>query len=437
MTTTQVRGSTQIMPGTITNTEISASAAIANSKLAGAPTASNTANTIALRDASGRAQFADPSSAQDAATKAYVDGLINGVDVKSSVRVATTANITLSATQTIDGVALSVGDRVLVKDQSTGSQNGIYAVASGAWSRTTDADANAEVTAGMYVFVTEGTSNADTGWLLTTNDTITIGTTALTFTQFTGAGQIVAGSGLTKTGNTLDIGAGNGITVNADTIETIYGASGDMVASAVGDSVSAGSANKAARADHKHAREAFGTPSTTHGIGQANAAGSATTVARSDHAHSLAAAGAPAASAVGDTVVTGTATTFAASDHKHARETFAAPITSNWGDATTQGSATTVARSDHKHGRETITSGSFTGDGSTVAFNLGGMGDMKLKPDIFLQVFLNGLLQRTGASYDFTYYKALGPTEYTSITFTSPPATGDWIMVYYQYQNNA
>jgi hypothetical protein len=163
--------------------------------------------------------LADPTAAQDAATKAYVDAVKTGLDVKDSVRAATTGNITLSGTQTIDGVALAVGDRVLVKDQTTASQNGIYVVASGAWSRAPDADSNAEVTAGMYCFVTEGTTNGDTGWLLTTNDPITLGTTNLSFAQFTGGGGSVnAGAGLTKTGSTLDVGAGTGITVNADDV---------------------------------------------------------------------------------------------------------------------------------------------------------------------------------------------------------------------------
>ncbi len=138
--------------------------------------------------------------------KNYIDSAVNGLDLKQSCRVASTANIaTLSGLLTIDGVTVVAGDRVLVKDQSTGSANGIYIAASGAWTRATDCDANAEVTAGMFIFVEEGTSNQDTGWVLTTNGTITIGTTALTFQQFTGLGQIVAGTGLTKTGNTISI----------------------------------------------------------------------------------------------------------------------------------------------------------------------------------------------------------------------------------------
>lgn len=159
-----------------------------------------------------------PTADADAATKAYVDAMKQGLDVKDSVRAATTTNITLSGTQTVDGVALSANDRVLVKDQSAGADNGIYLCAAGAWTRTTDADSSADVTAGMYAWVEEGTVNGDTGWILTTNNPITLATTALVFSQFSGAGQIVAGAGLTKNGNTLDVGAGSGITVAADSV---------------------------------------------------------------------------------------------------------------------------------------------------------------------------------------------------------------------------
>jgi hypothetical protein len=164
--------------------------------------------------------LADPVSAQDAATKAYVDASRSGLDVKQSVRAATTANITLSGTQTIDGVALIAGDRVLVKDQSTGSANGIYVVAASSWSRSTDADTDAEVHAGMFTFVEEGTTHADSGWVLSTNNPIVVGSTSLTFAQFSGAGQITAGDGLTKTGNTINaVGTSNRISVAADSID--------------------------------------------------------------------------------------------------------------------------------------------------------------------------------------------------------------------------
>lgn len=149
---------------------------------------------------------------------AAVDAARSGLDAKESVRAATTGNITLSGIQTVDGVSLVAGDRVLVKNQGTGSQNGIYVVASGAWTRSSDADTNAKVTSGMFTFVSEGNTNADTGWVLSTNDPITVNTTALDFVQFSGAGQITAGNGLTKTGNTIDVVAGTGIAVNPDDV---------------------------------------------------------------------------------------------------------------------------------------------------------------------------------------------------------------------------
>src|SRR5207253_2644309 len=115
--------------------------------------------------------------------------------------------------------------RVLLKDQSTGSQNGIYVFngAASALTRATDADTDAEVTAGLYTWATEGTVNADSGWVLTTNDPITLDTTSLVFTQFTGLGQITAGAGLTKTANTIDVIAADvSLTVNADSLQINY-----------------------------------------------------------------------------------------------------------------------------------------------------------------------------------------------------------------------
>ena len=165
---------------------------------------------------------AEPVAASDAATKAYVDAVKTGLDVKDSVRVATTANITIATAlnnaDTLDGVTLATDDRVLVKNQSTGSQNGIYVVAASP-ARATDFDASAEVSGGAFTFVEEGTVNADSGWVVTTNGAITVGSTALSFAQFSGAGQITAGTGLTKSGNTINAVGSTTIFAAADALE--------------------------------------------------------------------------------------------------------------------------------------------------------------------------------------------------------------------------
>ena len=190
---------------------------------------------------------ANPTQSTDAANKYYVDSVKQALDIKDSVRLATTAALTatysngtggVGATLTnsgtlaalnLDSVNVVSGDRILVKDQATASQNGIYTVttvgtASVAWvlTRATDADNSptGEVTPGMFTFVEEGTTNADSGWVLTTDGAVTIGTTSLSFVQFSGAGQIIAGAGLTKTGNQIDvIGTANRISVFADNID--------------------------------------------------------------------------------------------------------------------------------------------------------------------------------------------------------------------------
>lgn len=188
--------------------------------------------------------LATPVASTDAATKGYCDSLSTGLDVKASCRAASTANVTVTYTatggtsargqitaapNTLDGVTLAANDRILLKNQTTGAQNGIYVVSTvgtgsnGVWDRATDFDTDAEVTAGAFTFVEEGTANADSGWVLTTNNPIVIGGasgTALTFTQFSSAGAYVAGAGLTLTGSTFDVvGTSNRISVAADSID--------------------------------------------------------------------------------------------------------------------------------------------------------------------------------------------------------------------------
>lgn len=174
-----------------------------------------------------------------------VDAARTGLDVKASVRVATTVNLAITynatggtsargqltaAPNTLDGVTLVANDRILVKDQSAAAANGLYVVstlgtgADGVWNRAADFDQDAEVTTAAFTFVSEGTVNADSGWILQTNDPLTVGGASgsnLVWVQFSGAGQITAGAGLTKSGNTLDVGTASAarIVVNADSID--------------------------------------------------------------------------------------------------------------------------------------------------------------------------------------------------------------------------
>jgi len=150
---------------------------------------------------------ADPASAMQPATKQYVDNLASGLSPKTAARVATTVaggNITLSGTQTIDGVAVIAGNRVLVKNQTSSLENGLYVCAAGAWSRATDADSWAELVS-AFVFVEEGTDNADTGWTCTVNSGGTLNTTAVTWVQFSGSATFTASTGITKVGSDFQL----------------------------------------------------------------------------------------------------------------------------------------------------------------------------------------------------------------------------------------
>jgi hypothetical protein len=149
--------------------------------------------------------LANAVSAQDAVTLAQLQSVQNGTDWKASVRAIATTNITLSGAQTIDGVSLIAGDRVAVVGQTTATQNGIYVVAAGAWSRATDADSSAEVTPNLSFFVEEGTSNADTQWRLTTNGPIVLGTTNLSFAQIGAGTSYTNGTGISIAGSVISV----------------------------------------------------------------------------------------------------------------------------------------------------------------------------------------------------------------------------------------
>ena len=180
-------------------------------------TADATASKLVKRDANGNAKVATPTDAAHIATKGYVDAARQGLDVKQSVRAATTASVNLAtdleAGDLLDGVTLAAGNRILVKDQGGPGvahvDNGIYVVqASGAPVRASDANGTAdtgELSPGTFTFVEEGTINSDKGFVISTNGTITVGSTAIAWTQFSGAGSFVAGDGLSQSGNQINV----------------------------------------------------------------------------------------------------------------------------------------------------------------------------------------------------------------------------------------
>ena len=242
--------SNMILDGTIVNDDINSSAGIALSKLATDPlaranhTGTQTASTISDFDTQVRTSkvtdlttptgsfsmnsqkitnLLTPTSDNDAANKAYVDAAVNGINIHESVVAATTGNVNLTNAvdnnKVLDGITLSTGNRILVKNQSTASQNGIYIVASnGAPTRATDYDLAGEVSAGDFIFVKGGTLNANTGWIQT-SDVATVGTDSILFTQFSGAGTYTASTGLTLTGTAFSIDTAT--TVDKTTAQTL------------------------------------------------------------------------------------------------------------------------------------------------------------------------------------------------------------------------
>ena len=353
----------------------------------------------------------DPTANQDAATKSYVDAQVAGgvIDFKESVRVATTAAGTLASDfengDTIDGVALATNDRILIKNQSSGDENGIYIVqASGAPSRSDDADTSAEVTSGMFMFVEEGKKKKKTGWLLTTTGTITLDTTALTFEKFSEVGQLledlVAGDGLTKTAETVDVvaAASGGLTANANDITINLDTNSGLNLGAGGISVGAGSGLAASSGDVNVGAATSGGITVNADDIEVNLDGS--TLALGASGLSLA-DGASAALLVGQ----------GASDTTY---------NAVGGDLTMDASAAfTIADSyvtDTWVTRETPTG---TVNGSNADFTMAAT--PLSNTDC---IYLNGILQNTGGANDYTLSGAI-------ITFNTAPESGDVILVNY------
>ena len=211
-----------------------------------APTGSVSMNSQTITN------LADPVNASDAASKSFVEATAQGLDVKDSCVAATTANITISTAlnngDTLDGVTLSTNDRVLVKNQSTASENGIYVVGSSP-ARADDLAAGADA-AGFFTFVEQGTVNADNGFVCTSNKgSAVVGTNNLTIAQFSGAGQVTAGDGLDKSGNTLslDLKSNGGLVIESTEVAVDLAASSITGTLAIGDGGTGATSASAAR----------------------------------------------------------------------------------------------------------------------------------------------------------------------------------------------
>jgi hypothetical protein len=238
---TPILGAATATSITATSGNLTLSGASGNNSVNLVPTGTGTVDVANKRITS----VAEPTQTTDAATKGYVDAVKTGLDPKDSVKVATTAALTVTysngssgvgatltnadtqAALTIDSIVAAVNDRILVKDQTSALQNGIYVVtnvgsASTNWvlTRSVDADQNIEVTPGAFTFVEAGTVNGNNGFVCTATGPITIGTTSIPWVQFSGAGQTIAGDGLTKSGNTINaVGTSNRISISADAID--------------------------------------------------------------------------------------------------------------------------------------------------------------------------------------------------------------------------
>ena len=224
-----------------------------------------------------------PSTSTGIANKSYVDSAAQGLNGKPSALVAATSNITLSGTQTIDGVAVVAGNRVLALGQSTASQNGLWVVASGSWTRPAEF-ATASTQQGAYVFVEAGTANASSGWMLT-GTAVTVDTTSQTWTQFSGAGEITAGTNLSKSGNTLSLAASPALsgTPTAPTAGALT-SSTQVASTAYADAAVAVEKSRAQTAEALALPKAGGTMSGAIAMGASKVTGLANGTAGSDAA---------------------------------------------------------------------------------------------------------------------------------------------------------
>lgn len=387
MAKTEIRGNTQIIAETITNTEIDPAAAIALSKLAETVIQADGGQAFTADQSMGTNKLTnlddgtDPGDAVNLSQlEAAVAALASG-SAKNVVRLATTTNITLSGTQTVDGVAGSADDRIFVKNQTALEENGLYLMKAGAWVRTTDADTWTELV-GALVPVAEGTVNHDTLWLVTADQGGTLETTAVTTVQLPGPSDIIAGDGLTRTGQTIDvIAADSSLNVGANNIGV---AAGEGVEISTGVRVKldgttiarSGSGIKVADAGITGTQLA----ASVAGDGLSGGAGSALSVNTDD------------------------STIEKSSDALRVKDAGITPAKLGTG-------ARTVVRE--------TPSGSV--NGSNTAFVLANTPASGME-----QVYLNGILQEPGSGNDYTIST-------NTITYLTAPVTGDRLRVSYLY----
>jgi hypothetical protein len=369
---------------------------------ANAVTAAKCTLTAGAWDWVGLAPSSDtaPSAGNDLCNKTYVDSIATGLSWHASCVVRAQGNINLSAPgSTIDGISMSVDDRVLCDQQTTTTQDGIYLWkgAAVAMVRSADAQTGAEF-AGAACFIEEGT-DADTGFVCTNDDgSDVVGTDDLVFVPFTGVEAVT----YETAGNITDVDAGD--TAAAGTRDTTargdheHGVStGTPGAIEADDSAVEGTSTDLARADHQHSIVC----ATAGAIAPDDSAaeGSATSFARSDHTHSNVCAAPDEAAQLAAAAAEGDATSFSRSDHVHKANTAASGLAGSG----TIGTSQDIARADHQHARdtsteETITTEAITGTDTALTDTL----DNTPVSNGSLALWLNGVFQDQGAGKDYT-----------------------------------
>lgn len=386
-----------------------------------------------------------PTSGNDVTNKTYVDSVAQGLDVKDSVRATSTSNITLSGNQTIDGVAVVDGDRVLVQGQTTGSENGIYVVAAGAWTRSADY-ASGDTVASTFMFVEEGTANADNGFVCTNDSgSDVVGTNALAYAQFSGAGSITAGDGLSKTGNTLDVNVDDvGIEIVTDTLQLKN--SGVTTAKIANDAVDktkissdiAGLGLSQAVGGELDVNVDNSSIEINADTLRVKAGGITDTMLATDYIQTSEVDGTTIEFAGGtlNIVAGGVDTTqlanLAVTNGKIADDTIAevkldifnAPTTGQILGFTANGMEWVDGTADSvEEGDIAVENQSANADGVQTAFTLA---STPLANSV--QVFLNGLLQESGSGKDYTLSGS-------TVTFATAPESGDILIVHYVINN--